>query len=101
MYIVYMYVLFRRTQDSDIYMHAYIQEKIRRMCDANKQSLEVSYMHLSQAQPVFGIWIADAPAALLDVLNESAMDVVLQVCVCIYVYTHIHVPSCVCIYVVF
>ena len=53
-------------------------DKIKRMCDANKQSLEVSFLHLSNAQPVFGIWVADAPAPILEALHEAAMDVVLQ-----------------------
>mmetsp|Transcript_46997 Transcript_46997/g.111948 ORF Transcript_46997/g.111948 Transcript_46997/m.111948 type:complete len:925 (-) Transcript_46997:100-2874(-) len=54
------------------------RDRVKRMCDANKQSLEVSYMHLSNAQPVFGIWVADAPEPILDALNEAAFEVVLQ-----------------------
>lgn len=54
------------------------KEKIKRMCDHNKQSLEVSYMHLSIAQPTFGMWVADAPELMLEKLNETAMEVVKQ-----------------------
>lgn len=32
-------------------------------------------MHLSNAQPVFGIWVADAPEPILDALNEAAFEV--------------------------
>jgi DNA replication licensing factor MCM2 len=53
------------------------KDRVKRMCDANKQSLEVSYMHLSNAQPVFGIWVADAPEPILEALNEAAFEVVL------------------------
>ena len=54
------------------------KDRVKRMCDANKQSLEVSYMHLSNAQPVFGIWVADAPEPILEALNEAAFEVVLR-----------------------
>lgn len=53
-------------------------DKIKKMCDANKQSLEVSFRELANAEPVFGIWVADAPAPILEALHEAAMDVVLQ-----------------------
>ena len=71
------FIQFLRTFTDDNGRSVY-KEKIKRMCDANKQSLEVSYMHLSQAQPVFGIWVADAPGAILEVLDDAAMDVVSQ-----------------------
>jgi DNA replication licensing factor MCM2 len=54
------------------------RDRIKRMCDSNGQSLEVSYMHLSIAQPVFGMWVADAPEDMLEKLNETAMEVVKQ-----------------------
>ena len=58
--------------------HNVYKEKIKKMCDNNKQSLEVSYMHLSIAQPIFGMWVADVPELMLEKLNETAMDVVRQ-----------------------
>lgn len=71
------FIQFLRTH-TDENGRAVYKDKIKKMCDANKQSLEVSYMHLSQAQPVFGIWVADAPGAILEVLDDAAMDVVSQ-----------------------
>jgi len=49
---------------------------ISTMCSENRQSLEVSYLHLSQAVPVLAIWVADLPATLLELFNEEAMAVV-------------------------
>jgi DNA replication licensing factor MCM2 len=52
------------------------KDKIKKMCDQNRQSLEVSYMHLSIAQPTFGMWVADVPDLMLEKLNDTAMQVV-------------------------
>jgi DNA replication licensing factor MCM2 len=46
------------------------------MCSENKESLNVSYLHLSKAAPVLGIWVADSPKLMLDLLDAAAMDVV-------------------------
>jgi DNA replication licensing factor MCM2 len=54
------------------------KEEIKKMCDNNLQSLAVSYMHLSIAQPTFGMWVADAPELMLEELNTTAMEVVKQ-----------------------
>lgn len=48
------------------------EQKIRTMCAANLASLQVSYMHLMEAEPVLAVWVVDAPKDMLDVLNEAA-----------------------------
>jgi len=48
------------------------EQKIRAMCAANLASLQVSYMHLMEAEPVLAVWVVDAPKDMLDILNEAA-----------------------------
>jgi DNA replication licensing factor MCM2 len=48
------------------------EKKIRTMCASNLSSLQVSYMHLMDAEPVLAVWVVDAPKDMLDVLNEAA-----------------------------
>eukprot|EP00002_Diphylleia_rotans_P025588 TRINITY_DN5063_c0_g1_i3.p1 TRINITY_DN5063_c0_g1~~TRINITY_DN5063_c0_g1_i3.p1 ORF type:complete len:1064 (+),score=262.09 TRINITY_DN5063_c0_g1_i3:63-3254(+) len=53
-------------------------ERIRNMCAANRKSLEVSYLHLSQTAPLLAMLIADAPAEVIPILDEVAYDVALE-----------------------
>jgi hypothetical protein len=46
------------------------------MCAANKQSLEVSFQHLSNAAPMLAIWVADMPAQMLRLFDTVAEQVV-------------------------
>lgn len=48
------------------------------MTASNSPTLQISYLHLSQAQPSFGIWVADFPKIMFDLFNEVALDVVLE-----------------------
>ena len=48
------------------------EDRIRKMCASNLQSLEVSYMHLMEAAPTLAMWLVDAPRDMFDVLNEAA-----------------------------
>ena len=57
----------RRRRGKGIY-----EKKIRGMCAANLSTLQVSYMHLSMAEPSLGIWLNEAPKDMIDVLNEAA-----------------------------
>ncbi len=50
---------------------------IANMCTANKASLVVSYMHLSTSVPTLAIWVADAPAQMLELFDQEAQKVVL------------------------
>eukprot|EP00316_Scyphosphaera_apsteinii_P000527 CAMPEP_0119314172 /NCGR_PEP_ID=MMETSP1333-20130426/31965_1 /TAXON_ID=418940 /ORGANISM="Scyphosphaera apsteinii, Strain RCC1455" /LENGTH=910 /DNA_ID=CAMNT_0007319233 /DNA_START=48 /DNA_END=2780 /DNA_ORIENTATION=+ len=51
-------------------------QRIRNMCAANEESLEVNYLHLTNYVPILAIWVADAPTEMLSLLDEAAMDVV-------------------------
>lgn len=67
--------------------HPVHQERIRTMCRQNLASLEVSYVHLSNAQPVLGIWLADAPRDMLVIFDEVLFEVV---CTYFPEYDNIH-----------
>ena len=49
----------------------YVQ-KIKLMCANNKATLQVSYNHLMEAEPLLAVWLADAPKDMLDLLDEAA-----------------------------
>jgi DNA replication licensing factor MCM2 len=49
------------------------------MCQNNKQSLEVNFVHISNKQPSLAIWLAEEPASLIPILNEVAADIVAEV----------------------
>ena len=57
----------RRRRGNGIY-----EQKIRAMCASNLSTLQVSYMHLVEAEPLLAVWLTDAPKDILDVLNEAA-----------------------------
>jgi DNA replication licensing factor MCM2 len=57
----------RRRQANGIY-----EAKIRLMCASNLATLQVSYTHLMEAEPLLAVWLADAPKDMLDLLNEAA-----------------------------
>ena len=48
------------------------RKRIRDMCVNNRQSLEVSYLHLSRLEPTLAIWVADAPAEMFEMFHEAA-----------------------------
>lgn len=48
------------------------EQKIRAMCASNLSTLQVSYLHLMDMEPVLAYWLADAPKDMLIVLNEAA-----------------------------
>ena len=52
--------------------------RIKEMCKANRQSLEVDYYHLSRFAPILAVWVADAPKIMLEYFHESAFKVVLS-----------------------
>ncbi|GAB0489902.1 hypothetical protein MMPV_001128 [Pyropia vietnamensis] len=53
------------------------RSRIRAMAAANGQSLVVAYPHLAAADALLAVWVADAPAEMLDVFNEVATEMVL------------------------
>jgi DNA replication licensing factor MCM2 len=50
--------------------------RINDMCINNKQSLEITYSHLSQKNPTIAIWLAEEPALILPLLNDVAFEIV-------------------------
>jgi len=48
------------------------------MAADNRQSLEVSYLHLSNDQSTLGIWLADTPREMLTLMNEVARALTLE-----------------------
>ena len=54
------------------------QTRIQTMCLSNKQSLEVSYLHLSKLHPTLAIWLAEAPCEMLKIFEEVTTKVVME-----------------------
>eukprot|EP01132_Coremiostelium_polycephalum_P001305 gene1305-1647_t len=53
------------------------RHRIQQMCAANKESLAVNFTHLT-ASTSFGLWVADAPIEMLEIFDEVALLIVLQ-----------------------
>ena len=51
------------------------ERQILDICSHDRNSLEVSYMHLSESSPTLAIWVADCPAVVLNNFNLSARTV--------------------------
>lgn len=64
---------FKDDQNFSIY-----EERIREMCANNKQSLEITFNHLSVKYPYLAIWLAEEPSLMLPILNEVALEVTLE-----------------------
>jgi DNA replication licensing factor MCM2 len=52
--------------------------RITKMCTDNKQSLEVSFTHISIAEPTLSIWVADHPELIIELFDEEATNLVLS-----------------------
>jgi len=46
------------------------------ICAANRCSLELNYNHWLNTRPELAIWLADAPQALLEIMEEGALQFV-------------------------
>ena len=51
--------------------------RIRTLGEINAESLEVSYEHLSESKAILAYFLANAPAEILKLFDQVAMDVVL------------------------
>lgn len=51
--------------------------RIRTLGEINAESLEVSYEHLSESKAILAYFLANAPAEMLTLFDDVAMDVVL------------------------
>ena len=52
--------------------------RIRAMCAANRESLQVSYLHLVESNPFLAKLIANRPLETLEIFNEATMRIVLR-----------------------
>jgi DNA replication licensing factor MCM2 len=59
----------RRKRANGIY-----EQKIRQMCASNLASLQISYNHLMEAEPLLAVWLADAPWDMLQLLDKAATN---------------------------
>jgi len=51
-------------------------QKMKEMCEANGESLEVSFEHLSLRKPVLSVFLANSPLEVLKIFDRVASDVV-------------------------
>jgi DNA replicative helicase MCM subunit Mcm2 (Cdc46/Mcm family) len=49
--------------------HEVYDDRINEMVSNNRQSLEVTYSHISVKMPTLAIWIAELPSGVLPILN--------------------------------
>ncbi|KAH8828101.1 DNA replication licensing factor cdc19 [Flagelloscypha sp. PMI_526] len=52
-------------------------QRIRSLGETNSESLEVSYMHLAVAKPILAYFLVNAPAAMLAIFDQVALDTIL------------------------
>ncbi|XP_070557526.1 DNA replication licensing factor mcm2-like [Ptychodera flava] len=58
--------------------HNLYREKIRQMCENNKESLVVDYNMLASEEQVLAYFLPEAPAETLKIFDEAAKEVVLS-----------------------
>jgi DNA replication licensing factor MCM2 len=68
---------FLRTYKDESGMHVY-EARIHDMCTNNRQSLDITFMHLSQKYPTLAIWLAEEPSLILPLLNEVGLDITME-----------------------
>ncbi|KAJ1508800.1 MCM DNA helicase complex subunit [Coelomomyces lativittatus] len=51
-------------------------ERIRTLCELNRESLEVSFVHLEDANAILAYMLSNSPLEMLTIFDEVAMDVV-------------------------
>ncbi|OHT08113.1 DNA replication licensing factor Mcm2 [Tritrichomonas foetus] len=62
---------FKNKDDESIYL-----SRIKHMAANNNISFEVSYVDLSETNPILGIWLVDAPAPILEIFDDAAFALV-------------------------
>lgn len=63
-----------RVNGAGSYIH---QTKIKEMCLANRVSMHVSYVHLSENDAILAIWLADVPKDMIQIFDEVLKEEVL------------------------
>ncbi|KAI3648935.1 hypothetical protein MP228_006789 [Amoeboaphelidium protococcarum] len=54
------------------------EERIQRMCEQNGRSLEISFVDLTHSHAILALWLADAPAEMLEIFDEVAAKMVAE-----------------------
>ena len=63
---------------SDNGEHTY-EARFTDMCQNNKKSIEVNFVHISNKLPQLAIWLAEEPATMIPILNDVAADTVAEI----------------------
>lgn len=58
--------------------HSVYGERIKRMCETNGESLEVSFHHLQSSKAILAYYIANAPSEVLRIFDAVAYEVTLE-----------------------
>jgi DNA replication licensing factor MCM2 len=66
------------TTFTDEHGHSVYNARIRAMCAANLESLEVSYLHLVEANAFLAKLVANCPTETLAIFDEATMRIVLR-----------------------
>lgn len=62
---------FRNKDNEPIYIN-----RIKQMAASNNISFEVSYPDLSDASPILGIWLFEAPTPMLEIFDDAAFSLI-------------------------
>lgn len=65
------------TEYTDAHGMSVYGTRIRTLGEVNAESLEVSYEHLSESKAILAYFLANAPAEMLKIFDDVAMDVTL------------------------
>ena len=52
--------------------NGFYRSRIRVMASRNATSLEVSYLHLSESEPILAVWLEQVPNDMIEILDETA-----------------------------
>ncbi|KAG9301270.1 hypothetical protein G9A89_012653 [Geosiphon pyriformis] len=63
---------------SDAHSESVYGERINQIARDNKESLEVSYIHLSEYRDILALYLVNCPSEMLKIFEEVALDVTLQ-----------------------
>ena len=64
---------FRNEDGEPLYIN-----RIKTMAAQNLESFEVSFVDLSKVVPILGVWLADAPTQMFDILDNAAYALVVN-----------------------
>jgi DNA replication licensing factor MCM2 len=58
------------TEDDPFDYFKHHTDKVNEMCTENRQSFDVSFIHLTKVAPLLGVWLADRPTSMLELFHE-------------------------------